>query len=155
VDLGVNAGQELDDELPNSQREFTDHKNNQFTCPICLFVMTDAQVIPCGHEFCKKCLTDLTVYPQSPPQFACPLCRKMTEIGTTQHAYGSQCKIDLLHIICRNAGCTQKGPRSTIIKHEMLCAFLPFHCSYCSSLSTVGDLHDHYATCSEFPRLCF
>ncbi|XP_053187443.1 E3 ubiquitin-protein ligase TRIM21-like [Scomber japonicus] len=46
----------------------------QFLCPICLDVFTDPVATPCGHNFCKNCITkhwDINVPSQ------CPLCKEV------------------------------------------------------------------------------
>uniref|UniRef100_UPI003AAF36F7 E3 ubiquitin-protein ligase TRIM21-like n=1 Tax=Centroberyx gerrardi TaxID=166262 RepID=UPI003AAF36F7 len=46
----------------------------QFLCSICLDVFTDPVTIPCGHNFCKNCITqhwDVSV------QCQCPMCKKL------------------------------------------------------------------------------
>ncbi|XP_078138052.1 nuclear factor 7, ovary-like [Centroberyx gerrardi] len=46
----------------------------QFLCSICLDVFTDPVSIPCGHSFCKNCITqhwDISV------QCQCPMCKKL------------------------------------------------------------------------------
>ncbi|XP_076605145.1 E3 ubiquitin-protein ligase TRIM21-like [Chaetodon auriga] len=46
---------------------------DQFLCPICLDVFTDAVSTPCGHNFCKNCITthwDVNVLCE------CPMCKK-------------------------------------------------------------------------------
>ncbi|XP_071396158.1 E3 ubiquitin-protein ligase TRIM21-like [Centroberyx affinis] len=46
----------------------------QFLCSICLDVFTDPVTIPCGHNFCKNCITqhwDIRV------QCQCPMCKKL------------------------------------------------------------------------------
>ncbi|KAG8005728.1 E3 ubiquitin-protein ligase TRIM21 [Nibea albiflora] len=47
----------------------------QFLCSICLDVFDHPVTIPCGHNFCKKCITqhwDINV-----PKHECPLCKEM------------------------------------------------------------------------------
>ncbi|XP_039665732.1 E3 ubiquitin-protein ligase TRIM21-like [Perca fluviatilis] len=47
---------------------------DQFLCSICLDVFTDPVTIPCGHNFCKTCITehwDINV------PFQCPNCNKV------------------------------------------------------------------------------
>ncbi|XP_078023773.1 E3 ubiquitin-protein ligase TRIM21-like isoform X3 [Epinephelus lanceolatus] len=47
---------------------------DQFLCSICLDVFTDPVTIPCGHNFCKTCITehwDINV------QCQCPNCKKL------------------------------------------------------------------------------
>ncbi|XP_078138049.1 E3 ubiquitin-protein ligase TRIM21-like [Centroberyx gerrardi] len=46
----------------------------QFLCSICLDVFTDPVSIPCGHSFCKTCITqhwDISV------QCQCPMCKEV------------------------------------------------------------------------------
>ncbi|XP_034541832.1 E3 ubiquitin-protein ligase TRIM21-like [Notolabrus celidotus] len=50
------------------------HTEDQFLCSICLDVFTDPVAIPCGHNFCKSCITDhwdVNVSCQ------CPNCKKV------------------------------------------------------------------------------
>ncbi|KAI3353589.1 hypothetical protein L3Q82_020102 [Scortum barcoo] len=47
---------------------------DQFLCSICLDVFTDPVTIPCGHNFCKNCITEhwnITV------PWRCPMCNKV------------------------------------------------------------------------------
>uniref|UniRef100_A0A8C4T945 NACHT, LRR and PYD domains-containing protein 3-like n=1 Tax=Erpetoichthys calabaricus TaxID=27687 RepID=A0A8C4T945_ERPCA len=45
---------------------------DEFTCSVCLDILTDPVSIPCGHSFCRKCLTDCWDQSQ---EFSCPQCR--------------------------------------------------------------------------------
>ncbi|XP_051783852.1 tripartite motif-containing protein 16-like isoform X2 [Erpetoichthys calabaricus] len=53
---------------------------DEFTCSVCLDTLTDPVTIPCGHNFCLKCLTDCWDQSQ---ESSCPQCR---ENFTTRHA---------------------------------------------------------------------
>ncbi|XP_056243152.1 zinc finger protein RFP-like [Seriola aureovittata] len=47
---------------------------DQFLCSICLDVFTDPVALPCGHNFCNKCITehwDVNV------QCQCPICKRL------------------------------------------------------------------------------
>uniref|UniRef100_A0A8C4RMS9 E3 ubiquitin/ISG15 ligase TRIM25-like n=1 Tax=Erpetoichthys calabaricus TaxID=27687 RepID=A0A8C4RMS9_ERPCA len=45
---------------------------DEFTCSVCLDTLTDPVTIPCGHNFCLKCLTD---YWDQTQEYSCPQCR--------------------------------------------------------------------------------
>ncbi|XP_039609022.1 tripartite motif-containing protein 16-like [Polypterus senegalus] len=46
---------------------------DEFTCSVCLDTLTDPVTIPCGHNFCLKCITDCWDQSQ---EFFCPQCRE-------------------------------------------------------------------------------
>ncbi|XP_031157025.1 E3 ubiquitin-protein ligase TRIM21-like [Sander lucioperca] len=46
---------------------------DQFLCSICLDVFTDPVTIPCGHNFCKNCITE---HWDTNDQYLCPLCKE-------------------------------------------------------------------------------
>ncbi|XP_035856045.1 E3 ubiquitin-protein ligase TRIM39-like [Sander lucioperca] len=46
---------------------------DQFLCSICLDVFTDPVSTPCGHNFCKKCITD---HWNISDRCQCPLCKE-------------------------------------------------------------------------------
>ncbi|XP_078112501.1 E3 ubiquitin-protein ligase TRIM21-like [Sander vitreus] len=47
---------------------------DQFLCSICLDVFTDPVAIPCGHNFCKTCITD---HWDINDPYECPNCKKV------------------------------------------------------------------------------
>ncbi|CAJ1055638.1 E3 ubiquitin-protein ligase TRIM39-like [Xyrichtys novacula] len=49
---------------------------DQFLCSICLDVFTDPVTIPCGHNFCKSCITE---HWDTNDQHQCPLCKEQYE----------------------------------------------------------------------------
>ncbi|XP_033944172.1 E3 ubiquitin-protein ligase TRIM39-like [Pseudochaenichthys georgianus] len=46
---------------------------DQFLCSICLDVFTDPVTIPCGHNFCKDCITE---HWDRSDKYLCPMCKK-------------------------------------------------------------------------------
>uniref|UniRef100_A0A3Q3GRB8 RING-type domain-containing protein n=1 Tax=Labrus bergylta TaxID=56723 RepID=A0A3Q3GRB8_9LABR len=53
-----------------------DDLNAQFLCSICLDVFTDPVSIPCGHNFCKSCITH---HWDVNDQCECPMCKDVFE----------------------------------------------------------------------------
>ncbi|XP_078021237.1 E3 ubiquitin-protein ligase TRIM21-like [Epinephelus lanceolatus] len=49
---------------------------DQFLCSICLDVFTDPVTIPCGHNFCKTCITH---HWNINDQTQCPVCKKQID----------------------------------------------------------------------------
>ncbi|XP_034528916.1 E3 ubiquitin-protein ligase TRIM39-like [Notolabrus celidotus] len=49
---------------------------DQFLCSICLDVFTDPVTIPCGHNFCKSCITE---HWDTNVKCECPLCKEQCE----------------------------------------------------------------------------
>ncbi|XP_044042914.1 E3 ubiquitin/ISG15 ligase TRIM25-like [Siniperca chuatsi] len=47
---------------------------DQFLCSICLDVFTDPVTIPCGHNFCKNCITE---HWNVNVQCQCPMCKEL------------------------------------------------------------------------------
>ncbi|XP_067441789.1 E3 ubiquitin-protein ligase TRIM21-like [Thunnus thynnus] len=47
---------------------------DQFLCSICLDVFTDPVSTPCGHNFCKNCITE---HWNSNDQYLCPICKEV------------------------------------------------------------------------------
>uniref|UniRef100_A0A3B4ADU6 Uncharacterized protein n=1 Tax=Periophthalmus magnuspinnatus TaxID=409849 RepID=A0A3B4ADU6_9GOBI len=48
--------------------------NDQFLCSICLKVFTDPVTLPCGHNFCRKCIDQ--IWPIN-AKCRCPSCKKI------------------------------------------------------------------------------
>ncbi|XP_068445507.1 uncharacterized protein [Clinocottus analis] len=47
---------------------------DQFLCSICLDVFTDPVSTPCGHNFCKKCITE---HWNTSDRCQCPMCKEL------------------------------------------------------------------------------
>ncbi|XP_071060906.1 E3 ubiquitin-protein ligase TRIM47-like isoform X2 [Pseudochaenichthys georgianus] len=47
---------------------------DQFLCPICLDVLIDPVTTPCGHNFCKNCITK---HWDTSDKCQCPMCNEM------------------------------------------------------------------------------
>ncbi|XP_063049674.1 E3 ubiquitin-protein ligase TRIM47-like, partial [Engraulis encrasicolus] len=50
-------------------------EEDSFTCPVCLDLLRDPVTIPCGHNFCMRCIKSCWDQEDSKGEYNCPLCK--------------------------------------------------------------------------------
>ncbi|XP_063049671.1 E3 ubiquitin-protein ligase TRIM47-like [Engraulis encrasicolus] len=58
---------------------------DSFTCPVCLELLRDPVTIPCGHNFCMKCIKGCWDQEDGKGEYSCPLCKHTFDARPVLH----------------------------------------------------------------------
>lgn len=122
--------------------EAMDEVGDATECWVCADTYTDARILPCGHTFCLRCLTEIhkTLIPKE--ELGCPFCRQVFSVPK-----------DGLAALPKNYSLTKlieaSRPSDPCDKHRT--RSLEMYCVDCSSVICVrclGDIHQLHQCCS-------
>ena len=137
---------ELGSHLSQDQaRVFVDPVPDAFLCGICMDVVSDCVVTPCGHSFCLVCITravDLTG--------SCPMDRTPVDLTSLIPNRMVREFVDALPIRCPNS--LSRVPPSDVASTGALFVYDDSHPPGCSAIIPVSQVSVHLAQCPHTPR---
>ena len=161
--------------------DFTSSPPEDLTCPICLSVLRDANLISCcGNHFCEACIA-LVKSSRKP----CPLCKekkftlmldkkvcrkvKQLEVKCPHSSQGCEwvgelsvvekhitdIQCDFVEILC-DLNCGEKMTQRDLSEHKSkVCKKRQFTCEHCQLQDTWSTItQDHYPVCDKYPVPC-
>uniref|UniRef100_H3AZV0 Tripartite motif containing 13 n=1 Tax=Latimeria chalumnae TaxID=7897 RepID=H3AZV0_LATCH len=121
------------------------------TCPICCCLFDDPRVLPCFHNFCKKCLEGILEGSNRTmlwrPPFRCPTCRKETPTSVINNLQVNYSLRGIVEKYNKIKG-TPQMPVCKVHNAQPLNIFcLTDHKLICGFCATMED-HKKHALCS-------
>jgi WD40 repeat protein len=133
-------------------------------CPLCSKVLTEPSSIPCGHSFCRTCITNVL----SRGSQQCPVCHKKPRVAepvnTVAPNYTLALLVNQLLVHCRFGVCRQQGqwgldvtgcpqvlPLEALPAHENECEWAKERCEHhdlgCPWVGSRSKRHIHSTSC--------
>jgi len=95
----------------------------EFTCPICLEILKDAQQLKCEHYFCRVCITVFLGH-SSRSTYFCPIDQTPATISDIRSAPRPiRTILSTKQIKCRYQNCNERAILENLDQHELNCRF--------------------------------
>ncbi|XP_053305569.1 TNF receptor-associated factor 6 [Spea bombifrons] len=127
------------DDVEGYDVDFDPPLENKYECPICLMALREAVQTPCGHRFCKACITkSLRDAGQK-----CPV--DMEILLETQLFPDNFAKREILSLTvkCKSQGCNAKMELRHLEHHKAVCEFAVVECRQCQLPFQKKQLDQH------------
>lgn len=122
---------------------FVEELPDYLRCSICLCCLHNPYQTPCGHRFCKDCITPV----MNSPQNFCPQDRTVIDTTNTYPDNAVRLQINRLKIKCPQQGCDWVGELSDKTDHLQKCTFVEDACSLCDRRVQRAYMELHLTTC--------
>ncbi len=129
---------------------FVDELPDYLRCSICLCCLSNPYQTPCGHRYCKDCITPVL----NSPQNVCPKDRTVIDGTNTYPDNAVRLQINALKIKCPQQGCDWVGELSDKPDHLQKCRFVAESCSLCDHRVQRAYMELHLSTCPNRSVTC-
>ncbi|XP_064423085.1 TNF receptor-associated factor 6 [Latimeria chalumnae] len=129
----------LSEETQGYDVEFDPPLENKYECPICLMALREAVQTPCGHRFCRACITkSLRDAGQK-----CPVDNEILLESQLFPDNFAKREILSLTVKCPNRGCLLKMELRKLEEHQECCEFSTVECCQCLGRYWRSELEEH------------
>nr|XP_023406685.1 TNF receptor-associated factor 6 [Loxodonta africana] len=115
------------EEIQGYDVEFDPPLESKYECPICLMALREAVQTPCGHRFCKACITKSI----RDAGHKCPVDNEILLENQLFPDNFAKREILSLKVKCPNAGCLHKMELRHLEDHQAHCEFALMDCPQC------------------------
>ncbi|XP_004708359.1 TNF receptor-associated factor 6 [Echinops telfairi] len=115
------------EEIQGYDVEFDPPLESKYECPICLMALREAVQTPCGHRFCKACITKSI----RDAGHKCPVDNEILLENQLFPDNFAKREILSLMVKCPNAGCLHKMELRHLEDHQAHCEFALVDCPQC------------------------
>ena len=145
------------------EEQIVSMKQSEMLCSICKTFPRSAFILPCGHYFCQRCLTNWFFISENPTYNEsglivrpCPNCR--TPFGSSDiHVKSTADFNDSVLLKCINEGCNVNlAPQSMLLHEVLFCEQRVIDCPSpeCDVVLKKEDTIPHFTRCPVRTTMC-
>ncbi|XP_075423666.1 TNF receptor-associated factor 6 isoform X2 [Ascaphus truei] len=148
---GGNPPSLVTEETQGYDVDFDPPLESKYECPICLMALREAVQTPCGHRFCKGCITKSL----RDAGHKCPVDNELLLESQLFPDNFAKREILSLKVKCPSQGCLAKMELRHLEVHQAQCAFASVECRQCQRSFQKNLLDQHMRLeCPRRPVSC-